>query len=173
MTLEQDLRDASDDLETTEGDGKRELRLWLRILACTNLIEAQVRARLRDRFNTTLPQFDLMAQLDRGPEEGLSMGALGERMMVSAGNVTGITDRLEREGHVERVRSTKDRRSQYVRLTPKGRREFATMAREHESWITAMFQKMKGDEQERLFEHLARLKRSVTSTQNGEGPDHD
>ncbi len=65
------------------------LRLWLRMLTCTQLVEKQLRSRLRDRFNTTLPRFDLMAQLERAPA-GLKMNELSRRMMVTGGNVTGI-----------------------------------------------------------------------------------
>ena len=50
------------------------LRLWLRMLTCTQLIEKRVRVGLRDEFNTTLPRFDLMAQLERVPE-GMKMNA--------------------------------------------------------------------------------------------------
>lgn len=137
------------------------VRLWLRVLTCSNLIEAEVRARLRARFAMTLPQFDLMAQLDRAPGEGLTMGELGNRMMVSAGNITGITDRLERDGHVVRVRSSADRRSQNVRLTDSGREVFAVMAKAHEGWITSMFAGMPVTAKEQLFEHMADLKQAV------------
>ena len=73
------------------------LRLWLRLLTCTTLIENCVRKRLRTDFETTLPRFDLMAQLARS-DDGLKMGELSQRMMVSGGNVTGITDQLEKIG---------------------------------------------------------------------------
>ena len=71
------------------------LRLWLRLLTCTMLIEGRIRGRLRERFATTLPRFDLMAQLERHPE-GLRMGELSRRMMVTGGNVTGITAEIGR-----------------------------------------------------------------------------
>ena len=74
----------------------KDLRLWLRMLACTNLIENHVRARLRSDFDITLPRFDLMSQLERSPQ-GLKMGELSKRMMVTGGNVTGITDQLVAE----------------------------------------------------------------------------
>ena len=69
------------------------LRLWLRLLTCTQLIEASLRSRLRLDFATTLPRFDLLSQLERSPE-GLKMGELSRRMMLTSGNVTGITDQL-------------------------------------------------------------------------------
>jgi DNA-binding MarR family transcriptional regulator len=114
------------------------LRLWLRLLTCTQLVEKEVRARLRERFDTTLPRFDLMAQLERAPE-GLKMNELSRRMMVTGGNITGITDQLVAEGLVERIDVQGDRRAYRVRLTAKGRKLFNEMARQHESWIVDAF----------------------------------
>jgi DNA-binding MarR family transcriptional regulator len=114
------------------------LRLWLRLLTCTQIVEKQVRGQLRERFDTTLPRFDLMAQLERAPE-GLKMNELSRRMMVTGGNVTGITDQLASEGLVDRVDVEGDRRAYRVRLTSKGRKLFHEMAGQHESWIVEAF----------------------------------
>jgi DNA-binding MarR family transcriptional regulator len=114
------------------------LRLWLRLLTCTQIVEKQVRTQLRERFDTTLPRFDLMAQLERAPD-GLKMNELSRRMMVTGGNVTGITDQLVAEGLVDRVDVAGDRRAYRVRLTAKGHKLFHEMAREHESWIVEAF----------------------------------
>ena len=114
------------------------LRLWLRLLTCTQIVEKQVRSQLRERFDTTLPRFDLMAQLERAPD-GLKMNELSRRMMVTGGNVTGITDQLVAEGLVDRVDVAGDRRAYRVRLTAKGRKLFNEMASQHESWIVDAF----------------------------------
>ena len=114
------------------------LRLWLRLLTCTQIVEKQVRTQLRERFDTTLPRFDLMAQLERAPD-GLKMNELSRRMMVTGGNVTGITDQLAAEGLVDRVDVEGDRRAYRVRLTSKGHKVFQEMAREHEGWIVDAF----------------------------------
>ena len=115
-----------------------ELRLWLRLLTCSQLIEKQIRSDLRDQFDTSLPRFDLMAQLERAPE-GMRMNELSRRMMVTGGNVTGLTDQLEGEGLVERLEVEGDRRAYRVRLTAKGRSHFADMAQAHEAWIVNAF----------------------------------
>src|SRR3546814_3494542 len=79
------------------------------------------------------PRFDLLAQLDRSPD-GLSMGELSARMMVSNGNITGLTDRLVEEGLVKRTPSARDRRSSHVSLTPAGKKAFDAMrSEEHTS----------------------------------------
>ena len=133
------------------------LRLWLRLMTCTQLIEKQVRDRLREQFATTLPRFDLMAQLERSPE-GLKMNELSRRMMVTGGNVTGITDQLVAEGLVERVLVAGDRRACRVRLTPLGRSQFAEMARQHESWIVAAFESLAPAEVQALHQLLGKVK---------------
>lgn len=138
------------------GDHKA-LRLWLRLLTCTRHIETHVRARLRGRFGTTLPRFDLMSQLERHPE-GLRMNALSRRMMVTGGNVTGIVDQLAAEGLVERLDDEGDRRAYRVRLTQAGSRVFSEMAREHETWIVELLAGLSKREHEDLFSLLAKVK---------------
>jgi DNA-binding MarR family transcriptional regulator len=115
------------------------LRLWLRLVSCSTLIENHIRQRLQGEFATTLPRFDLMAQLERCPE-GLKMGELSKRLMVTGGNVTGITDLLEQEGLVARAIDSQDRRAFRVKLTPSGRRLFKKMSAEHERWVVDLFE---------------------------------
>ena len=113
------------------------LKLWLRMLACTTQIEGEIRRRLRTSFGTTLARFDYLAQLYRHGG-GLRMRDLSRFLMVTGGNVTGLTDELERDGFVVRESSPTDRRSWIVQLTPRGRRCFEAMAAEHEQWILEM-----------------------------------
>ncbi|MFZ2390170.1 MAG: MarR family transcriptional regulator [Polaromonas sp.] len=133
------------------------LRLWLRMLTLTQLVEKQVRTQLREQFDTTLPRFDLMAQLERNPE-GLKMNELSRRMMVTGGNVTGITDQLVAEGLVERALVAGDRRAYRVRLTPHGRALFDEMARQHEAWIVSAFDGLSAREIESLHKLLGKVK---------------
>jgi DNA-binding MarR family transcriptional regulator len=141
-------------------DDKLEIKLWLRLLTCGNLIESAVRARLRQTFATTLPRFDLLAQLDRAPA-GLTMGELSSRLMVSNGNVTGLTDALVREGLVSRLPEPDDRRSLRIRLTAAGKRAFDAMTPTHEQWIDEMMAGLTRAEMARLLELLGRLKQSL------------
>ncbi|HEX2198711.1 MAG TPA: MarR family transcriptional regulator [Burkholderiales bacterium] len=138
-------------------DDHRALRVWLRLLTCTQLIERQVRSRLREQFATTLPRFDLMAQLARHPE-GLKMNELSRLLMVTGGNVTGVVDQLEGEGLVERFDEPADRRAFRIHLTKAGERSFAEMARAHEEWIVELFDGMSKREQDELLKLLAKVK---------------
>ena len=133
------------------------LRIWLRLLTCTQLIERQVRSRLREQFGTTLPRFDLMAQLERHPE-GLKMNQLSRQLMVTGGNVTAIVDQLEKEGLVERLDEPADRRAFRIRLTRSGEKSFAEMARAHEEWVVELLSGMSRREQDDLLRLLAKVK---------------
>jgi DNA-binding MarR family transcriptional regulator len=139
------------------------LRTWLRFFTCNHMIERTIRARLRERFGITLARFDYLAQLERAPQ-GLRMQELSRRLMVTGGNVTGLTRQLVDEGLVERRAVDGDRRVQIVRLTARGRRVFAGMAAEHESWVIDLFAGLKADELERLQTLLGRLKSVVAAT---------
>ena len=139
------------------------LRLWLRLLTCTQLIERDIRTQLRERFDTTLPRFDLMAQLERAPD-GLRMNELSRRLMVTGGNVTGITDQLEAEGLVERLEVEGDRRALRVRLTPTGRQQFQAMAAAHEAWIVDAFAALGARDIRTLHQLLGRVKTHYQET---------
>lgn len=120
------------------GDHKEELRLWLRMLTCSTLIEREIRRRLREEFRTTLPRFDLMAQLEKFAT-GMTVGEVSQRLMVSNGNVTTVVGGLIDEGLVDKRPAPHDRRVQVISLTALGRRQFRVMAEQHESWIAELF----------------------------------
>ncbi len=143
-------------------DHKNELRLWLRLMTCSNMVEAEIRRRLREQFDVTLPRFDLMAQLERAPN-GMTLGDISKRMMVSNGNVTGLVERLVESGHLARSSPPNDRRVQIIALTEAGRAAFADMARQHEEWIAGMFEGLSPRDVEALLKSLAKLKISVQS----------
>jgi DNA-binding MarR family transcriptional regulator len=152
------------DLETRAKKGDHQaLRLWLRLLSCTVRIENKIRLRLRREFNTTLPRFDLMAQLERSPG-GLRMNELSRQLMVSGGNVTGITDQLEREGLVVRTPCPGDRRAFTVKLTFIGLKRFREMAARHEQWIVELLGGLTREEQETMISELWKLKTHINST---------
>ena len=158
------------DLETraTEDDHEA-LRLWLRMLSCTVRIENQVRSRLRRNFSTTLPRFDLMAQLERNPS-GLRMSELSKRLMVSGGNVTGITDQLEREGLVARTLDRGDRRAISVKLTDAGLKRFRVMAAHHEQWIIELLTGVSQENKQGMMNILHQLKMHLNAAVPGSSP---
>ena len=143
------------------GDDKPELRLWLRLLTCTNLLEGEIRRRLRQEFATTLPRFDLLAQLDRA-SGGLTLTELSNRMMVSNGNLTGLVDRLVGNNLVERLPDPDDGRSTRVALTALGKKHFDAMTPAHENWINGMLEGLDKDDIGHLHYLLGKLKISAS-----------
>jgi DNA-binding MarR family transcriptional regulator len=141
---------------------KDELRLWLRLLTCTNLIEAGIRKKLAENFETTLPRFDLLAQLERAPK-GMTLGDLSRRMMVTNGNVTGLVERLVQSGHIKRSSLPNDRRVQIVKLTAKGQTNFNRIAGVHEEWVAEFFAQLSPKDIDGLIQALGKLKDSVKS----------
>jgi DNA-binding MarR family transcriptional regulator len=167
MTSQTILLDAETKAAESPEHHRDELRLWLRLLTCSTMIEGEIRRRLRDRFDVTLPRFDLMAQLDKAPD-GMTLSDLSKRMMVSNGNLTGLVERLAASGHLERRVSETDRRAQIVSLTQAGLAEFRAMAAEHENWIAELFGDLNPKEQKDLMRLLARTKLSVRHAMSGD-----
>jgi DNA-binding MarR family transcriptional regulator len=141
----------------TAVDDHAAVKLWLRLLSCSTQIERVIRTRLRERFETTLPRFDYLAQLERH-HDGLRMNALSRYLMVTGGNVTGLTDQLVAEGLVERTHDPDDRRALIVKPTAAGRRQFLRMAQEHEAWLVEMFAGFDAASKDALYESLGRLR---------------
>lgn len=146
------------DLESrVDAQDHQALRLWLRMLTCTQLIEQAIRKRLRSGYDSTLPRFDLLAQLDRVPD-GLRMGELSRRLMVTGGNVTALVEQLQADGMLERRPDPADKRAALICLTPRGRREFRRMARDHETWLIELFDGLTESEMSQLHDALGHLK---------------
>jgi len=158
--------DAETKVAERPGDHEAELRLWLRLLTCTTLIEGELRRRLRNSFGVTLPRFDLMAQLDKTPS-GMTLGELSKRMMVSNGNITGLVERLVAQGLLDRRASPSDRRVQLVSLTAEGRRTFRTMARANADWTSELFADLTPADIEQLMGLLSKTKQSARRARAG------
>ena len=141
-------------------DHAEELRLWLRLLTCTTLIEGEIRSRLRERFDVTLPRFDLMAQLDRVPQ-GLTLGEISRRLMVTNGNVTALAAGLVADGLVERRPHKTDRRVFHLCLTDRGRQQFAQQSAAHEAWVAELFAGVAAADRVTLHGLLGMMKVSV------------
>jgi DNA-binding MarR family transcriptional regulator len=139
---------------------KQSLRVWLRMISTATRVENTLRGRLKARFGVTLPQFDVLSELERAgvPQ---TMGELSRRLVVSNGNVTGVVDRLVRDGLVRRQPSSVDRRVLYIELTRRGARRFARMAAEHERWVAELFDGLSDTDLQSLLELLKRTRGSV------------
>ena len=138
-------------------DDRLAVKVWLRLLACSTQIETEIRKRMRANFGITLARFDYLSQLRRQPE-GLRMNVLSRYLMVTGGNVTGLTDDLEHDGLVTREEDPSDRRSILLRLTPAGRQAFDAIAAAHESWLVELCAGVDTATIEALYEQLGALR---------------
>ena len=159
---------ADSDMETRgqEALGSRarhgDLRLWLRILTIHKLVNNEVRRRLREQFGMSLSRFDLLAQLDGRPE-GMRMGELSKRLMVTTGNITGLVDELVAEGLVERLPDPTNRRASLAAMTAKGRRIFGAAARANELWIEELFAGLTATDKAAMFDMFGRQKADISA----------
>jgi DNA-binding MarR family transcriptional regulator len=160
MVPEAMLEQPSDREAAIGDDGKLQLRLWLRLLTCANLIEGMIRTRLRTAFNTTLPRFDVLAELDAARRPA-TMGDLSARLMVTSGNVTSLVDSMEKDGLLGRQQNPEDGRSTLIAMTAEGRALFERMAPAHQSWIDGATSGLSRAEMVLLFELLGKLKASA------------
>ncbi len=144
----------------TSSLSKQRLRVWLRLLAAQRGMEANLREKMRLSFDCTLPRFDVLSVLERHKNkggEGLRMSDLSAKLKVSNGNVTGIVDRLQNDGLVERISVDGDRRAMRVRLTGVGVTRFGEMAQEHERWVDSYLSTHGEPELEALIASLSRI----------------
>ena len=135
---------------TANSKDKEAVRTWLRILSCEIVVEQN------------LPQFDVLSELERA-DRPLAMSELSRELMVSNANVTGVIDRLEKSGLVERNRAKHDRRVLYIQLSKEGRRQFNKMAKHHERWLGELFGGLNEKEMSRLQSLLLKARQSASA----------
>jgi len=146
---------------------KQSLRVWIRMLRASTLIEKRIRSYLKSSFDSTLPRFDVLAALSRETEP-VTMSELTGHLMVSNGNVTGLVNRLVEDGLVSRQVDPADRRSQLVVLTEAGRNAFREMAIAHEELVDSFFAQLSDDEMEALLALTEKLNRTLRRQEHDE-----
>jgi DNA-binding MarR family transcriptional regulator len=138
---------------------RNDVSLWVRLLESHNRMLGEIRRRLSDA--ATMPRFDLLANLER--EDGQTLAALSRRMLVTAGNLTGLVDRAERDGVVERRADPRDRRLSRVFLTAKGRDLIAEILPLHAAHVAELLAGLDATERRDLRRLLGRLRDSLAS----------
>jgi DNA-binding MarR family transcriptional regulator len=139
---------------------KEGLRLWLRINSFAQMVEQEIRTMLREKFDTTLPRFEVLSALDRVPE-GLTMGELTRWLMVTKGNLTGIAERLSEDGLIKRQPTPTDRRSFVVTLTKKGKKSYQEMEEEYENLLDILFSDISLDDSDMFTGVLTKVKERI------------
>jgi DNA-binding MarR family transcriptional regulator len=120
---------------------------------------SEVRRRLAE--DCTMPRFDLLANLER--EDGQTLAALSRRMLVTAGNLTGLVDRAERDGVVQRRPDPSDRRLSRVYLTPKGRELITAILPSHAAHVSELLSPLDANDRRELRRLLGKLRDSLVT----------
>ncbi len=161
-TIDNELSETTLSSFNSEENQTDDIHLWLRMLDCCTQIENELRSRIRSEFKTTLPRFDLMSKLAHEPN-GLKMSELSRLMMVTNGNITGITDQLEKDGLVVRIKNRADRRSSIIRLTKKGITYQKKLEQAHANWVSSLLKDFTPKSRTTLFKLLGDLKQSTNT----------
>lgn len=165
MPMDEASHDVIDQETALGANAKLQLHVWLRMLTCTQLIERRIRAGLRKSFNTTLPRFDALSQIEAAGGV-LSMGELSGRLMVTSGNVTGLIDSMEKDGLVIREPHPEDRRSILIQMTAKGDELFSSMVPWHRKEIDQVMRVLNKRDMRELLDLLGKLKSSARTAQS-------
>ncbi len=126
---------------------------WIRLIKAYNLVLRKARGRLTE---CTLSQFDVVAHLVR-EKNGMTPVELSRKLLVTAGNITGLIDRMEKSGLVQRIRDTKDRRTIRIQLTEKGRKLASRVIPRHSADIESIFTALNEAEKNQLHKTLDKL----------------
>ncbi|KQX00430.1 MarR family transcriptional regulator [Massilia sp. Root418] len=109
----------------------------------------------------THAQFDIIATL--GNTEGMSYKELGDQTLITKGTLTGVIERLEQKGLVERQRSLDDKRSWFIRLSPQGEQVFRDVFPKVISRGGAVFASYSEEDFAALEKTLSGLKQVITA----------
>ena len=128
--------------------------VWFRLLSCHALMLTELRRRLEERM--TMARFDLLASLHR--HDGQTLAGLSRALLVTAGNVTGLVDRAERDGVVERRPDPDDRRASRVWLTDRGRALIKSVLPMHDKQVHEMLSGLPREDRRELRKLLGVLR---------------
>lgn len=140
-------------------DARDPVRLSLRLISTSRLIEREVDSLMRARFGSTIARFDFLSALDR--HGALTLGEVSQYLLVSNGNVTQLRTRLSEDGLIESVPDESDRRIQRVRLTARGQSVFNKMAKAHAACVDRLLGELAQADKQALTRLLDGAKASI------------
>jgi MarR family 2-MHQ and catechol resistance regulon transcriptional repressor len=147
--------------------GDADALLIYNLLRTLNALSPFIDRGLRELHLTGAQLNALMVLRDAG-QEGITLTDLGRRLVVTKANVTGLVDRLERDGLVLRD-SHADRRITIARLTPDGEATLTAALPRHREILTELLGELSADEKTQLIGLLTRLRRAIRE-RSGDAP---
>lgn len=145
--------------ESLRSDDYR-MRTWLALVGSFTSVERTLRRRINRVFNSSLPRYDVLTALVQFPD-GLTMGQLASKLMVSKGNITGVVGRLHEHRFVRQATSRADRRVQVVTLTAKGRELWHQMHAEYRAVIDDLLSPLSMAQAKALTQSLTQAQEKI------------
>ena len=135
-------------------------------LIFTSDVLQQILARRLAEFGLSKSTFNILMLLKHGSPDGMQLHDLGELLLVSRANITGLIDHLEQKGYVQRVVDTVDRRARYAKITQRAKELLDRVAPVHFANSAILLQDMALAEKQSLVELLRKTRESLLSHGN-------
>lgn len=132
-------------------------------LALTYDVLHQIVARYMLDFGLSKSTYNILMLLRNGPEEGMQLHDLGEMLIVSRANITGLIDSLEERGWVTRIVDTADRRVRYAKITQLGEKLLNEFAPVHFANLCILMQELSAEEKDSLATLLDKTRQSLAA----------
>lgn len=147
-----------------ESKDERSTRLLNELKKMINTIDEKHNS-FFEKYDISLPKFGVLLVLYDNNDDGVMLSYIGEQLLVSKANITGLIDRLEKQGLVERIRDNKDRRKISATLTEDGRKFTEMIMQKYREWSSRLFLLMEDDDQEQLIGLLQKLQTKIAESQ--------
>jgi DNA-binding MarR family transcriptional regulator len=138
-------------------------RLFFKLYQCANMLH-KTGTRAVEEEGLTTQQWAVLGALSRSEvQQGMSVGDLAKYLMVSRQNLSGLLGRMERDGHIELLADTQDRRSKRVTMTAHGRKVWAQDAQPKiRAYYEAALQSFSGSDMTHMLHYLMKLLDNMT-----------
>ncbi|MFZ5966044.1 MAG: MarR family winged helix-turn-helix transcriptional regulator [Bacillota bacterium] len=146
---------------------------WVNEIANKTIIELKKAADMLEeihndffsKFDISNTKFNVLVILYKGPEEGMMLSEIGEQMLVTKANITGLVDRLEKHGYVSRIPDQMDRRKIIARITETGRSFTEEVMEKYTRWTIDIMAGLDAEEKNHLVNILRKMQQEIIKTQ--------
>lgn len=146
--------------EHEQGHDELSVRVMVElVLTCD--IASQITARYVADFGLSKSAFSVLMLLRHGPSEGMQLHDIGELLLVSRANITGLIDHLEQKGYVTRETPSGDRRVRYARITSQAEDLVDRVAPVHFANVSELLADVEDSEKTKLRVILKKVRQSL------------